>query len=91
MSKRKDIEYIHQVTGLSYGESRRLYKEKGEDLLLALGLEEALKTIGQSMPDIVQSLANAITTFTEALANIDWSKAVDAYLKSLEEVNEDEN
>lgn len=91
MSKRKDIEYIHQVTGLSYGESRRLYKENGEDLLLALGLEEALKTISLTMPDIVQGLANAITTFTEALANIDWSKAVDAYLKSLEEVNEDEN
>lgn len=91
MSKRKDIEYIHQVTGLSYGESRRLYKEKGEDLLLALGLEEALKTIGQNMPDICQGLANAITTLTEALVNIDWSKALDAYINSLEEVNEDEN
>lgn len=91
MSKRKDIEYIHQVTGLSYRESRRLYKEKGEDLFLALGLEETLKEIGLLMPDIVQGLANAITTFTEAIANIDWSKAVDAYINSLKEVNEDEN
>lgn len=87
MSKRKDIEYIHQVTGLSYGESRRLYKEKGEDLFLALGLEEALKEIGLLIPDICQSLANYITTLTEALVNIDWSKALDAYINSLEEVD----
>ena len=87
MSKRKDIEYIHQVTGLSYGESRRLYKEKGEDLFLALGLEEALKEIGLLMPDICQGLANAINTITEAIANIDWSKLVEAYINSLEEVD----
>lgn len=91
MSKRKDIEYIHQVTGLSYGESRRLYKENGEDLFLALGLEEALKEIGLLMPDICQGLANAINTMYEAIVNIDWSKALDAYIKSLEEVNEDES
>lgn len=91
MSKRKDIEYIHKVTGLSYGESRRLYKEKGEALLLALGLEEAFKKISLAIPDICQSLANAINTITEAIANIDYSKALEAYINSLEEVNEDEN
>ena len=36
MSKRKDIELIHQVTGLSYGEARRLYKENGEDVIKAI-------------------------------------------------------
>ena len=36
MSKRKDIELIHQVKGISYGEARRLYKENGEDLINAI-------------------------------------------------------
>lgn len=87
MSKRKDIEYIHKVTGLSYGESRRLYKEKGENLILALGLEEALKEIDLLIPDIFQGLTKAIDTLTEALVNIDWSKAVETYINSLEEAN----
>ena len=43
------------------------------------------------MPDICQGLANAINTMYEAIVNIDWSKALDAYIKSLEEVNEDES
>lgn len=91
MSKRKDIEYIHQVTGLSYGESRRLYKENGEDLIKALGLEETLKGIGQLMPDLCQAIDNVIKAISEAINSIDWSKVLDAYNKSLEEVNEDEN
>lgn len=30
------IEYIHQVTDLSYGEARRLYMENGEDVIKAI-------------------------------------------------------
>lgn len=91
MSKRKDIEYIHQVTGLSYGESRRLYKNSGEDVNKALGLDKALEAIGLLIPDLCQAIDNVIKAISEAINSIDWSKAVDAYLKSLEEVNEDEN
>ena len=91
MSKRKDIEYIHQVTGLSYGESRRLYKDNGEDINKALGLDKAIEDIGLLIPDLCQAIDNIIKAISEAINSIDWSKVVDAYLKSLEEVNEDEN
>lgn len=91
MSKRKDIEYIHQVTGLSYGESRRLYKENGEDINKALGLDKAIEAIGLLIPDLCQAFDNIIKALSEAINSIDWNKVVDAYLKSLEEVNEDEN
>ena len=88
---RQEVEYFiylfEEVDGALSGD----LEESREILLLALGLEEAFKEIGLLMPDICQSLANAITTFTEAIANIDWSKALDAYINSLEEVNEDEN
>ena len=77
MSKRKDIEYIHKVTGLSYGESRRLYKENGEDLLLALGIEDALKRISESIPAIFEGLTKSINSFCEVIRSIDWSKAIE--------------
>lgn len=76
MSKRKDIEFIHKVTGLSFGESRRLYKANGENLLLALGLEENLKSIAEAIPDICKGLSNAINSFCETFKNIDWSQIV---------------
>lgn len=91
MSKRKDIEYIHQVTGLSYGESRRLYKENGEDVNKALGLDKAFEAIGLLIPDLCQAIDNVVKTISEAINSIDWSKILDAYINSLEEVNEDEN
>lgn len=91
MSKRKDIEYIHQVTGLSYGESRRLYKASGEDINKALGLDKAFEAIGLLIPDLCQAIDNVIKAISEAINSIDWSKVLDAYNKSLEEVNEDEN
>ena len=73
MSKRKDIEYIHKVTGLSYGESRRLYKENGEDLYKALGLEESLKAISDIIPAICEALTNVINSICESINSIDWS------------------
>ena len=87
MSKRKDIEFIHKVTGLSYGESRRLYKENGEDLYKALGLEESLKAISDIIPDVSETITNVINSMCKLINSIDWSNV---YLREIN-INELEN
>lgn len=91
MSKRKDIEYIHKVTGLSYGEARRLYKDSGEDLYKALGLEEALKEVGLIIPDISQAINKLVSDILEDIASIDWSKISEALLEASKNIEEVEN
>lgn len=91
MSKRKDIEYIHKVTGLSYGEARRLYKDSGEDLYKALGLEEALKEVGLIIPDISQAINKLVSDILEVIASIDWSKISEALLEASKNIEEVDN
>lgn len=86
MSKRKDIEYIHKVKSISYKEARRLYKDNGEDLLRALELDEALKSIADTLPDIVESLINAVKSARELIASFDWGSVIDEIKSNSEEV-----
>lgn len=90
MSKRKDIEYIHKVTGLSYGEARRLYKDSGEDLYKALGLEEALKEVGLIIPDISQAINKLVSDILEVINSINWDKVLEPCNKTLDEINKEE-
>ena len=87
MSKRKDIEYIHKVKGISYKEARRLYKDNGEDLLRALGIELALKSIADMIPVVVEGLINTINSISEFIASTDW-RAVIEELKSNNDIED---
>lgn len=91
MSKRKDIEYIHQVTGLSYGESRRLYKENGEDVNKALGLDKAIELLNPIIPVISKAVENIVNAIADFINSIDWDKVLEACNKTLEEANEEDN
>jgi len=88
MSKRKDIEYIHKVTGLSYGESRRLYKASGEDINKALGLDKAIEAIGLLITDLCQAFDNVSKVILEVINNIDWSKLSEAILEASKNIKE---
>lgn len=87
MSKRKDIEYIHKVKGISYKEARRLYKDNGEDLLRALELELALKSIADTIPIVVEGLVNTINSVCELIASIDWREVIEE-LKSNNDIED---
>ena len=87
MSKRKDIEIIHNVKGISYKEARRLYKDNGEDLLRALGIELALKSIADMIPVVVEGLINTINSISEFIASTDW-RAVIEELKSNNDIED---
>ena len=82
MSKRKDIEFIHKVKGISYKEARRLYKDNGEDLLRALDLELALKSIADTIPVVVEGLINTINSACELIASIDWVAVTDEIMSN---------
>lgn len=91
MSKRKDIQYIRESTGLSYKEARKLYKESGEDLYKALGYDNVssvLEAISSIMPDLIEAVSKTLETLTEALTSIDWSKAIEEYLNNMEADND---
>lgn len=90
MSKRKDIELIHQVKGISYGEARRLYKDSGEDLYKALGLDKALEEIGLIIPDLTKAIDTIVNSITEFINNIEWDKLLEACNKTLDEINKEE-
>lgn len=89
MSKRKDIELIHQVKGISYGEARRLYKENGEDVNKALGLNKALEILSPIIPDLSKVIETISNTIAEIINSIDWDKVLEACNKTLEEVNKE--
>lgn len=90
MSKRKDIELIHQVKGISYGEARRLYKENGEDINKALGLDKALELLNPIIPDLTKAIDTIVNAITEFINNIEWDKLLEACNKTLDEVNKEE-
>lgn len=89
MSKRKDIEYIHQVKGISYGEARRLYKNSGEDINKALGLDKALEEISLIIPDLSKAIETISNAIAEFINSIEWDKFLEACNKTLEEVNKE--
>lgn len=90
MSKRKDIELIHQIKGISYGEARRLYKENGEDINKALGLDKALELLNPIIPELTKVIDTIVNAITELFDSIDWNKVLEACNKTLDEVNKEE-
>ena len=79
MSRNKDIEMIHQITGWSYKESRRRYHENGHDLWKTLPFNsEALNSLIESTKSALIAVSKATDelcqTFKEALLSIDLKK-----------------
>ena len=86
MSKRKDIELIHQVKGISYGEARRLYKENGEDVNKALGLDKALELASPLIEALSKYLDTVLNAMAEVINSIEWDKLLEA----CKEINKEE-
>ena len=82
MSKRKDIELLHQVTGLPYSTCRRRYKESGEDVVKALGIENVIEVISKTLPEVIETLTEVIIEAAKIVTD-----TMREILKSIEEVN----
>ena len=95
MSKNKDIEFLHQVTGKSYKECRQLYTLYHGDIYAASGLDVT------SVLDSILKITDAITeTFNKiadgirkAVDSIDWDAVNEAFrntdqFQELPEINE---
>ena len=90
MSRNKDIEMIHQITGWSYKESRRRYHENGHDLWKTLpfnsevinGIFDATKSALLALSKAAEDLSIA---FREAISKIDFKKLAEQ-LKEVQEL-----
>lgn len=86
MSKRSDIEYIHNVKGISYKEARSLYHKSGDDLYKALDLDitlSSLSSLADTLSEAIEHIAEAAYKIGEAIADIvnsiDWDEIARAY------------
>lgn len=71
MSKRSDIEYIHNVKGISYKEARSLYHKNGDDLYKALDLDITLSYLDKiDLSSLAECLSEAINHIAEAINHI---------------------
>ena len=77
MSKRKDIEYIHNVKGISYKEARRLYHDNGDDLIKSLGFD--YEQLGEALSHIAEAAYKIGEAISEIVNNIDWEEVARAY------------
>ena len=80
MSRNKDIDYIHYVTGWSYKECRRKYKENGYSLIMTLpGVNDNVKKAIDAATKSIKAVAEAITKVAETLCDtiksVDWTEA----------------
>ena len=93
MSKRKDIEYLHNITGLSYKECRAMYKEAKEDLYKTppfKPLRDALETSFNSiLPEITKALEIFRDTIIKVIDSIDWDSINEALDKIREGADND--
>lgn len=89
MSRNKDIEMIHTITGWSYKECRRRYHENGHDLWKTLpfnaesieiameGLNKALEALPRIMDDALAAMKN----FFDNLDMSDFTKRYEEWTK----------
>lgn len=91
MSKRKDIEYIHNVKGISYKEARRLYHDNGDDLCKALDLDitlSSLSSLTDTLSEFIKHIAEAAYKIGEAIVeivnSIDWKEVLDNINNNIE-------
>ena len=83
MSRNKDIELIHQITGWSYKESRRRYHENGNDLWRTLPFNsEVMNSLFDATKSAIIAVSKAAEdlciTLKEALSKIDVNELAEA-------------
>ena len=95
MSKRSDIEYIHNVKGISYKEARSLYHKNGDDLYKALDLDinlSPLSSLAEGLSEAIDHIAEAAYKIGEAISeivnNIDWEEVARAYTEYKRELED---
>lgn len=99
MSKNQKVEYMHNATGLSYKECRKLLKKNNWDLFKAMGYDQALEVIGNFNKAVAESLVPAIQamvdgtkkvvqSIADTINSIDWSAVIEEAKKIKEVQNE---
>lgn len=95
MSKRSDIEYIHNVKGISYKEARSLYHKSGDDLYKALDLDitlSSLASLADTLSEVIEHIAEAAYKIGEAISeivnSIDWEDVVRRYNEAKRELED---
>ena len=79
MSRNKDIDYIHYVTGWSYKECRRKYRENGYSLIMTLpgvndNIKKALDAANKSISAACDAFRELAKTLSDAIMSVDWSE-----------------
>lgn len=94
MSRNKMIKFVHETTGLSYGECRRLLKKYNWDVWKASGMESALYTIlEESLSNIAEAITGLLDAVVDTLKGIDWQAIAEAVIeaqRNLEENNDED-
>ena len=96
MSKRSDIEFIHNVKGISYKEARSLYHKNGDDLYKALDLDitlSSLSSLADTLSEVIDHIAEAAYKIVEAISeivnSIDWEEIARAYNEAKRELEDE--
>lgn len=96
MSKRSDIEYIHNVKGISYKEARSLYHKNGDDLYKALDLDITLSYLdkidlsflAECLNEVIDHIAEIGKAIVEIVNNIDWEEVARGYNEAKKELED---
>ena len=80
MSRNKDIDYIHYVTGWSYKECRRKYKENGYNLIMTLpevndNVKKAIDAATKSIKAVAEAITKVAETLCDTIKSVDWTEA----------------
>lgn len=96
MSRNKDIEFLHDFTGLPYSVCRQRMKKCSWDLWKAIGIDEikslldggaltnALERVSEAMNKLVESVRKSMQTITKVLSGMspeDMMKAISEVAK----------
>ena len=92
MSRNKTIKYVHDVTGKSYAECRRICKAASwnEDLILLSTVPGALQNVADAIKPVFDGLAEALAEYAESCAEIartiknNYESAVAAMIEEIE-------
>lgn len=106
MSKNQKVEYMHNVTGLSYKKCRSLLKANDWDLFKAMGFDDILEKISNLAKSIGEILRPAIEAMYESckrmakdiakvLSEIDWKEIAEEAKKmkeaEIQDLNDEES
>lgn len=70
MSRNKDIQYMHEMTGLPYSVCRKKLKENHWDLFEAMGYGDALALLSKTLESLTPTIQDALDTISVAVTNL---------------------